>query len=121
MKTVLIVEDLPTDIELVRILINKSNLPLFVNSVQSFKAAKEQVDELAYDFYILDLQLDCGATGQELIEYIRSKKTDCKIVVITGYYCYDLEEKLKKYDVLGILDKNSLNINALKNLLGQFM
>ena len=81
MKTALIVDD-EEDIGLmVSRLLEKEGLEVIY--VDRVKQAKRCIDEVSFDFYLLDLNLPDG-TGFDLIPIIRAKGKHARVVVISA-------------------------------------
>ena len=68
--------------------------------------ALDKIIAKRYDLYILDLELP-DMTGFELIEYVRSRYPEAKIIIHTMHDELWYHRKLDEYDVDGIVLKSS--------------
>ena len=55
-----------------------------VRSALTIRAGKEMVKNLAPGYAVIDLRLEDGS-GLEVVELIRTKRPDARIIVLTGY------------------------------------
>ena len=85
--------------------INKECIDTFTSSEQVLNAIKHS----SYDLYILDLEFQ-KLSGFELIESIRQKDFDAKILICTMHQEVWNVNRLLESDINGIVLKNSANI-----------
>lgn len=81
-KTGLLVEDDPTDSELQRRKLEARGWVIV--SVSSGEAALEAIQRNRYDAIFLDLKLEGGMSGLDVLAKLREANDQTKVVVVTG-------------------------------------
>ncbi|MDR2785153.1 MAG: response regulator, partial [Treponema sp.] len=76
-------EDIITD-SLAHMLESLTRFELDVYKAYSAAEALKQLEKIAFDIVITDIQMP-GTTGLELLEKINSSWPDCKVIFLTGY------------------------------------
>jgi len=87
---VLLLEDDPNDAHLtLEVLIKREVQPTWARTIEE---AKSRINSDDFKIVFLDLKLDSGRSGLELISHIRHTKPDCWVVVLSGVYTEDSAE-----------------------------
>ncbi len=117
---ILLVDDIYSDGELTQIILNKTYLPIELKIVNYFKEAAEIIEkEPCFDAYILDLKLDLGRSGMELVNFIKEKCPHGLIIILTGYYSPETTKELVNLGIQHVLNKDQLNIEKMRQILAK--
>ena len=92
-KRILVVDDEKVVLGAVIKALKKSDYQ--IETAESAESALNQIDEVTYDVVITDLMMP-GIDGLELMEHLRKKGTDTRVIVITGYPSVDSALEAKR-------------------------
>ncbi|MBN2789519.1 MAG: response regulator [Candidatus Delongbacteria bacterium] len=112
-KNILIIDDQPEILELLMEIIELLGHKVY--SITSGTKVDEIFMDHDIDIVISDYQMP-DMTGYEIAEMIKSKYSNVKVYIVSGYHNVLSNEKMEKYGVSGLLDK-PFKMDELKEIL----
>jgi len=134
MYRLLIVDDEPVIVEGLATMLGGSDLPLKeIKLAYSAKEALAYFEDSPFDIILADIRMP-QLDGLQMVERIKSKTTECKIIFLTGYSDFEFARQAVKFGasdyllkpiddeavissirkVIGVLDKEYENMLALE-------
>jgi DNA-binding NtrC family response regulator len=115
-KHLLLVDDEPTILMAFKKLLQ--NPEIYVDTAESIEYAKELLDTRAYDAVIADLRLSgfAGEEGLEIIRYVKARRPETEIILITAYGNQDVMKKAYNLGAAFYFEK-PVSTNVIKNAL----
>ena len=126
-RHILVVDDQDNWREALTSLLSKEGY--MVKTVKCFEDAVHEIEQNNFDLYVLDVRLVdtdvFNIQGLEILRFIKDRKKDAKVIILTGYPEIIRDKFLEKYNVEALLLKvpsgsrfNSKEfINQVQNLL----
>src|SRR5512142_486070 len=92
------------------------NPEISVDTADTIECAKELVDKQAYDAVIADLRLSgfAGEEGLEIIKYVKGRRPETQIILITAYGNQDVMKRAYNLGAAFYFEK-PVSTNILKN------
>lgn len=115
-KHLLLVDDEPTILMAFKKLMQ--NPEISVDTAESIEHAKELLDSQAYDAVIADLRLSgfAGEEGLEIIQYVKGRRPETQVILITAYGNQEVMKKAYNLGAAFYFEK-PVSTNILKNAL----
>ena len=110
----LIIEDNMGDFTLIKDYLEEQFVSPKITHAKNFTSAKSLLDEqgIKYDVILLDLSLP-DKSGEELINEVRSFRSECQIIVLTGFSDIDFSIRSLSMGVSDYLLKDDINATSL--------
>ena len=115
MKTikVLLIEDVSDDRNLVKELLDQSELPVELEEAASSPEGLEKLKSNSYDCVLIDYVIP-GVTGLEVLQLSREAGVDTPFIFMTGYGDSDLAHELIRKGASDYLNKMHLSTSNLQ-------
>ena len=118
--SILIVEDNTDHLELIKLALRKSSVPLNIEHVKYGSECIKLCKESPFDLIVLDYNLP-DSSGLEVFRLLRQKKIFISVVVVTGYGNEKIAVEFMKIGATDYLVKDTTYLKELPNVLSRIL